>query len=427
MRKRGLILLFAVLFLFSACGTAPAEQDDGKTTLTLMGRKEEMEKDYMQRIFQLYEQNGNCRLNVIAVDDATDASYDEAVQEAFSSGNAPDILFHNNNSGLHALNEKAQFVCLDEEAWVSDLTDGAKAYCQNSEGELIGLPFWENSLSGCYYNKTILDSLGLRPAATQEEFDALCQALQSIGYTPMCWSFRRCKWNYQFALDPIFADDPELLRRLNKNEITYADIPEVRDMLEWLVDADKKGWFGEDYAERDWEDISHALVSGECVMINIWDTWFDTDLEEGGTYSKEDFALMPVFMNTEPSGTYEGGNLNMMMVNKQSGHVEEALEFLSFCAQSDNYNQAFDGISTVNCFKGQTTNIQSRMVTDAQESIALHERASTANPKILGYSQQAMAEAVQKLLEGEVDVSGCIALMDESRIAAARELGAEGF
>ena len=47
------------------------------------------------------------------------------------------------------------------------------------------------------------------------------------------------------------------------------------------------------------------MASGECVMINIWDTWFDTDLEKDGTYSKEDFALMPVFMNTEPSGTYE--------------------------------------------------------------------------------------------------------------------------
>ena len=427
MRKRLTSLFLAILFLLTACSpTSGGEQDDGKVTLTIMGKKSDMEKDYMQQIFQLYEESGRCRLRILYMDDA-DSSYDAAVREAFSSGEAPDILFHFNDSGLNTLNVKEQFVCLDGEEWVSDLTDGTKEYCQDSEGHLLGLPFWENSVSGCYYNKTILDSLGLRPAATQAEFDALCQALKSIGYTPLCWSFDTCHWNYQFALDPIFADDPELLVRLNKNEITYADIPAVWDMVNWLADAEEKGWFGEGYADRNWEDLSHAMAAGECVMINIWDTWFDTDLEKGGLYSKEDFAVMPVFMNTEPYGTYEGGNLNMMMVNKQGNHVEEALEFLSFCAKSENYNIAFDGISTVSCFKGQTTNIQSDMVTEAFVSISLHERASTANSKIIGYSQQDMGTAVQKLFQGEVDAAGCVALMDEYRIAAARELGTEGF
>lgn len=117
----------------------------------------------------------------------------------------------------------------------------------------------------------------------------------------------------------------------------------------------------------------------------------------------------------------------MMMVNKKGSHVEEALEFLSFCAQSEHYNKAFDGISTVSCFKGQTTNIQSDMVTEALGSISLHERASTANSKIIGYTQQDMGTAVEKLFHGEVSVAGCVALMDEYRIAAARALGAEGF
>lgn len=427
MRKKLTALCLAMLFLLTACAQPPADQsDDGKVTLTVMGKKADMEKDYIQRIFQRYEASGKGHIRVVTEDDA-DASYDAAVRDAFASGDAPDILFHFNDSGLNSLSGKAEFVYLDDEAWVGDLTDGAKAYCQNSEGRLLGLPFWENSVSGCYYNKTILDSLGLRPAATQAEFDALCQALSSIGYTPLCWSLRRCNWTYQFALDPIFADDPELLTRLNKNEITYADIPAVRDMAQWLADAEQKGWLGKDFADRDWAELSHAMASGECVMIYIWDTWFDTDLEQGGTYSKDDFALMPIFMNTAPSGTYEGGNLNMMMVNARGEHRQEALEFLSFCAQSENYNRAFDGISTVSCFKGQTTNIQSAMVTEAMGSISLHERSSTANPKIIGYTQQEMGAAIGKLLQGEVDVDGCVALMDQSRIAAAQALGAEGF
>ncbi len=102
------------------------------------------------------------------------------------------------------------------------------------------------------------------------------------------------------------------------------------------------------------------------------------------------------------------------------------MEFLSFCTQSENYNAAFEGISTVSCFKGQTTNIQSNMVTEALSSISLHERASTANPKIIGYTQQEMGAAVEELFQGKVDAAGCVALMDEYRITAAKELGADG-
>lgn len=428
--KRRAALFFALLLCvftvgLSGCGDSTGK-DEGKVTLTVMSSQSNLEKEYVKRILKLYEENGAYDIRTISAED-TDADYEDTVREALAGEDAPDIVLHFNNSGLNTLNVEEQFAYLENEAWVQDLTDDAKAYCQDSAGHVLGMPFWENSVSGCYYNKTILDSLGLRPAATQAEFDALCQALTSIGYTPLCWSFTRCHWNYQFGLDPVFADDPGLLERLNKNEVTFADIPAVHDMVSWLASAQEQGWFGEGYDGRDWPEISHAMASGECVMINIWDTWFDTDLEAGGTYTKDDFALMPVFLNTVPDGTYEGGNLIMMMVNKQSAHVEEALEFLSFCAQSENYNKAFDGISTVSCFKGQNTNIQSDMVTEAMGSILLYERASTANPKIIGYSQQKMGAAVQKLFQGEVDVAGCIALMDESRIAAAKELGAQGF
>lgn len=104
----------------------------------------------------------------------------------------------------------------------------------------MGLPFWESSVSGCYYNKTLLDSLGLRPATTQAEFDVLCQALADIGQTPICWPADGCTWMFRFGLDPVFADDPSLLEALNANETAYADISEVTDMVRWIGSAADK-------------------------------------------------------------------------------------------------------------------------------------------------------------------------------------------
>ena len=87
---------------------------------------------------------------------------------------------------------------------------------------------------------------------------------------------------------------------------------------------------------------------------------------------------MPVFMGTCDEGTYEGGNVNLMMANKNGDHVEEAKDFINFMSEPDNYNEAFDGISTAAVFKGQTTNVNSRQYEENKESVDKLIRASSA-------------------------------------------------
>lgn len=417
-----LIMTGAVLCLTSCSGGKTSDPDS--ITLTLMGRKSDMEKSYMTSIFDQYQTATGNKLKIIEYEDA---DFEAKAAENFAGGEVPDIFMHFNNADLNRFDVKNNFYYLNEESWCSDLTGSSRAYCEDSEGNLLGLPFWESSVSGCYYNKTLLDSLGLKPASTQTEFDVLCQALADTGYTPICWPADGCTWMFQFGLDPVFADDPSLLEALNKNEITYSDIPQVAEMVQWISDAARKGWFGPDFLKKGWSDISSDMSSGEAVMTFIWDTWFYTDFEKENQYTVDDFALMPVFMNTVQDGTYEGGNLNMMMVNKNSQKLEAALDFLSFCASEENYNVAFDGISTVSCFKGQTTNIQSRMVTDASSSITAHERVSTAASRIIGYSADDVAAAFDSLFRGKTDAAGCVSLMDEYRIGEARAQGIGNF
>lgn len=417
-----------VLLFFAAAGLAACGGDDTTSdtqrTLSVMGRKSDMGKSYMTSLFEHYETTTGNRLDLIAIEDA---QFETEAAKRFESGNAPDVFLHFHNADLGRFDVEENFCYLNGESWADDLTDSARAYCEDQDGNLLGLPFWENSVSGCYYNKTILDSLGMKPAATQAEFDVLCQVLAETGYIPVCWPADGCTWMFQFGLDPIFADDPELLEKLNRNEITYSEIPGVEAMARWIGGAAANGWFGDDYLQTGWPDISPALGSGSAVMTFIWDTWFYTDFAQGNRYGVDDFAVMPVFMNTADGGTYEGGNLNMMMVNKNGDQVEAAKEFLAFCADPENYNMAFDGISTVSCFKGQTTNIQSKMVTDAKESIAAKERVSTAASRIIGYSADDVAAAFDSLLRGRTDAAGCVKQMDEYRIEEAKKQGAEGF
>lgn len=426
MNKKILCAVTAVsmALTMTACSGKDGSSDENNgNTLSIMGKKSDLAKSYMTSIFEQYEKSSGVKLKIISVEDA---DYEDEAAKRIKEGTLPDVFLHFNNSDLNRFDVEKNFCYLNDEKWVSELTDSAKEYCLDSSGDLLGLPFWESSVSGCYYNKTILNDLGLDTATTQAEFDMLCQALDDIGYTPICWPADGCSWMLQFGLDPIFADDPSTLEKINKNEITYADIPEVKDMTKWIYDAAKNGWFGSDYKNTGWDDISPALSSGNAVMTFIWDTWFYTDFKPD-KYTVDDFALMPVFMDTADNGTYEGGNLNMMMVNKNSQKADKAKEFLAFCADADNYNIAFDGISTVSCFKNQTTNIQSQMVTDEKNSIDEYERVSTASTRIIGYSADETAKIFNKMFVGDISVDECINLMDENRINAAHSQGIKGF
>ena len=416
-------------FAFAGCTKVEKEEEiiptvDDETTVTLMAEKGHIETLYIQRIISLYEEkNPGYKIKTLPIDAN---KYETTASKMFSEGKIPDLFFHFNDAELARYAPEENFYFLENEEWVDELTESAYKSSLYGDDKIIGLPFWESSVSGCYYNKKILQELGLGAATSQGNFDSICKALIQKNKTPLYWAGTDGgHWMFQFGLDPVFYDKPEgpeLLKKLNRGEISYADIPAVEGMISWFKTAHDSGWFNADYATATYDDVAIAMGQGKAAMFFIWDTFFSSEKERingaGGPYTADDFALMPVFMGTAQLGTYEGGNLNLLMVNKNGKKRDLALKFLKFCATPENYNVAFDGVPTTACFKNQTTNIQSQMVTDAIRSVDLHSRPSTAWTSITGYVQNDVGNAVLKLFSREVDVKGCIALMDAARLAA---------
>lgn len=432
-----LLITAFVLFGSCECYFLPEPTVNDATTLTLLAKKSNVEDtDYMKRIISRYKEKTGKEVRPILI---PDADFEKVATRMFKEGRIPDMLLHFNDSNLIHFDTANNFYDLREygkqKGWFDDITETVLDDCMDSGGRMIGLPFWENSVSGCYYNKTLFDEYGVTYATTQNEFDALCDMLKKSKETPLYWGASDCHWMFQFGLDPIFADNPELLARLNSNKARYANIAPVVELVEWFDRAAKAGWFNADYASKGWKDLPAAMGSGEAAMIFCWDTWFfanlpdDKNVDRGGEYkyTMKDFALMPVFMDTVEGGTYEGGNLNMIMVNKNGKKRDLALEFLDFCMRPENYNVAFDGVPTARSFNGQTTIVQAKMVTDVLPSVEANRRPSTAWARIIGYRQEDVGEAMLKLFKREIDVNGCIKLMDDARIAAAKEFGAAGF
>ena len=403
--------------------TEEASDSGDGATLTLYCNADDMAKPYMQKIISMWEEESGNKIDQQGLD--TDNAETIALTK-FTTGDIPDLYVHFGNSNLKNFNPEENFVDWTDAEWVSDIQDSVLPQALYND-KIIGLPFWEASNSGCFYNKKIFEELEISQPTTQEEFDKACDTLLENGIQPI-YLAAADSWPilYQFALDPVIEEHPEYLEQLNAGELTYAEIPEFTSMCEWFLSAAEKGYFGKNYASDTLDYCSEVLGTGEAAMMFCWDTWFDTDYDsESYDYVGEDFGIMPVFMGTCDEGTYEGGNVNLMMANKNGDHVEEAKDFINFMSEPDNYNEAFDGISTAAVFKGQTTNVNSSQYEENKESVDKLIRASSAQPKIVGYNQGEGGKALLQLMSGDISVEECIKLIDDDRIATLKSFEQE--
>ncbi|MDO5423354.1 MAG: extracellular solute-binding protein [Eubacteriales bacterium] len=423
MKKRMMTLVTCALAAaaFSAMGCSA---EDKPVTLTLYGDAGNVQRPFMQKLFELYEEKTGNKLDVQGIESE---NFETVCLTKFQTGDIPDLFLHHGGYSLDAYNPAENFVNFTDAAWVSDIQESVLPTTMR-DGEVYGLPFWEASYSGLIYNQRIFEELDIELPKTQDEFNAVCDTLLENGVQPIYLPLKDA-WPilYQYGMDPIF-EDAELLEKLNTNQITYSEIPEMKAQMEWYKMAADQGYFGESFSTDTWDYCMEVLGEGEAAMMYCWDTWLYSDYDsEAYTYTADDFGLMPAFLATTENGTFEGPNCCLMLANKNSENAEAAIEFINFMADPENYNIAFEDFQTAPVFKQQTTIQATPQYQAAADWIAEVGHASIANPEIIGFSNVDGAKCIQELLIGNVDVDTCLQRMDEERIKAAKTQNAAGF
>lgn len=420
------IVILALLCLLAGCGTSgktgiqtaligyEEPQYDWKTggneVLKVWGMYPDMERSYIKEAFDRYELLTGNRLEVSQF---SKEEYEKRMKEAFNGGTKqPDIILSYGGTSIDAYRPDENFYDFSDAQWVDDLTDTSINQTVY-HGKIIGLPHWEASISGTLYNKKIFDKYNIEIPQNQKEFMEVCEELLSHGVTPMYLPGKEVSMLlYQFPLD-IIVEDQAILDGLNDQTLTYARLPQMEQVVNWYGEMAKKGYFGETFQTGDWNGMSEALSSQEYAMMLCWDTWLYTDFKG----NPKDFGLMPAFVGVPETGTFEGPNLGLFIVNKHSPKLDTALDFITFLADPYNYNAAFAGVYTAPVFKNQIASISTPQYMEAERLIERNFHDSTAWLRIRGFSQMD-AICILEFMDsfGRMTTKECLEKMDQLRL-----------
>ncbi len=428
--KKKIALLISIFFLFTlmaGCGqqenNVPENQrsafsepvyDWGKSTgekLMVWGIYPDLERSYIVNAFDRYKELTGNNLEIVQI--PKEEFEKRMLASVKGEIEKPDVFLSYGGANIETYDPDENFYDFTDAPWVDDLTDTSINQTIYN-GKVIGLPHWEASISGTLYNKEIFEEYGLAIPENQEEFMEVCRILREKGVTPLYLPAKEISMLlYQFPLDAIVMDGDNL-EELNEGKIGYADIPEMKQVVTWYREMAEKGYLGRDYEKNDWNGMSEAMDSGKYAMMLCWDTWLYTDFK--GDASK--FGLMPAFVGVPEEGTFEGPNLGLFIVNKNSERLEAALNFITFLADPYNYNEAFANIYTAPVFKNQVASISTPQYLEAEQMIERKFRDSIAWLRIRGFSQMdasCILEYMKK--DSGLTPADCLAQMDHLRTA----------
>lgn len=421
---RLVLLCFTFCFILSGCSKSSNTEEVSKKefsqpqykwgavsdhTLSIWGRKVDLERTYMTKAFKRYEKLTGNKIKLVSF---SADEFEPAVSEALKKGkNAPDLILSFGGTNIEAFEPDENFYDFTDAPWVNDITDNSINQTIY-HGKIIGLPHWEASISGTIYNKKLFKKLKIQVPTTQQEFLQVCETLLENHITPL---YLPCKDSsmllYQFPMDTL-VENNETLEGINEGKIGYQDIQGMEKIIEWYCTMEKKGYLGSNYMDQDWDGMSEALNSEKFAMLLCWDSWLYTDF----TGNPGNYGLMPAFMGVPEKGTFEGPNLSLLLVNKKSSQVEGAVDLVTFMADPYNYNVAFEGIYTAPVFKHQLTKISTPQYVEASSWIEENYHNSTAWLRIRGFSQTD-AFCIIKCMENKeaYNIKQCLNDMDKLR------------
>lgn len=192
---------------------------------------------------------------------------DNVIKTRLSSGDMTEVFAYNSGSLLQAIRPDDFLVPLDEEEWVTHISD---SYLQavSTDAGVYGAPSGGTTPGGIIYNKRIYEELGLEVPTSWDEFRANNQAILDSGVAAPVQQTFGDSWTAQLILLADFAniaaEDPEWADEYTANKVGYAEEPGLSSWAN-VQQVYDDGFLSADYASALYDDGVRAIAEGTAV------------------------------------------------------------------------------------------------------------------------------------------------------------------
>lgn len=313
--KKLIALCLALGMLFTCVSFAAAENT---VTLTVMNVLSSDDATYSKMVAEFEAENPGIKIDHIST---VNAELKKQIKIAMLAGNMPDVVCFDN----------PDFASFAASGYLMDITDLVSGWADMPQyysatisavtykDRLYGLPFESNSL-GLWYNKTMLDSLGLGVPTTWDDVLAICKAAKEKGnyglaiaapQSEVC-TFQFIPWLYAAG-----------------GTVEKLDTPEAAKALTFLSDLISQGYMSKEVLGYSHGNLTKAFQSGNiALMVN--GSWAKSNLE--GTSFEYGATTMPVVNAGDTPTTCLGGY--HIGISADCKNADAALKYLEFMSSA---------------------------------------------------------------------------------------------
>lgn len=419
--KKRLVSIIMVLAMVSTMliGCGGSNEDSGEdanggengdsgdqVTLTYMGWLDNNEEG-LRAVADLYEEaNPNVKIEIELLESS---QYDTVYMARMASGEAADLM-----SIRYQASDKKNYAAGD---YVADLTGQSAVenlkkdldMVSEYEGTIQGIPVAADCW-GMWFNKDILNELNLEVPKTIGEFKEACEAAKAAGYVPIANGLQD-GWTAWMTLWTLWGkageQDPELFDKFQVGEATLSDVPDVKWAFDQALEYYEAGYYPDNVLGTSQDSAVQMWYNGEALFCPNG-TFFLPEVEAANPEFEYGFAKQPYNEVEQDDICAQGGYTFSMAAYKQGTHAEQAIDFINFFFELENYKVYVENAGVIG------TTIKGVEGGDSEAAKQIGETITSMNTSLHpGNAQDAALDGFAAVLAGVKSSEEVVAEMDK--------------
>ncbi len=356
-----------------------------------------------------------------------DDQYQTIIKSKLNSGEGADIFMSYSGSKLRDFNPETNMVDLSGESWVSGMKPWAIAGSSYNGKVYAFNTCSADGTNGVLYQPEMFEQYGIKVPTNYEEFKTACDTLAENGITPV-YELVKDLWHAHYWMEGVatkaYARDPELVNKLNSNELGFADVPEFVTAIEQVNEMASSNYFGENHMSNTYDKSYEAIASGQYGMIIIHSS-YPNELAQNITGTDPDkFSMFanPLADNTGITLTAGGPT---RCINAKSANIDACKAYFEFLARPEIAQKLYDARTE---FMEASINGVNGTPTIANQAInAVSQREQGPEAVVYFYDGGKISELMQEMFVGALTPQQLLEEFDNYRRSIAKDAGIEGF